>query len=181
MRIVAGEFRGRRLTGPPSTSVRPTADRTREALFSILGDVTGLRVLDLFGGTGALALEALSRGAERAVIVERDRRTLAVARKNCEELLGEGGTRVELVRGEALRELAAARHGKFDLVFVDPPYADAAGLATELNGLLPQALEQGARVVVETDRRNDMTLAPPLSLVSEHRYGDTLLRIYESR
>jgi 16S rRNA (guanine966-N2)-methyltransferase len=115
VRVVAGELGGRRLASPRGHSVRPTADRVREALFSILGNVAGARVLDLFAGTGALAIEALSRGASSAALVDTDLRT---ARRNVDGLgLGE---RCELVRSDALRHLRRDE-GEYDLVFCDPP------------------------------------------------------------
>jgi 16S rRNA (guanine966-N2)-methyltransferase len=118
VRIVGGELRGRRLAAPPrrSSAVRPTSDRAREAIFSILGDVAGARALDLFSGTGALALEALSRGAADAVLVDSDP---SLARRNALELGLEG--RCRIVRGDALRFLRAGDE-RFDLVFCDPPY-----------------------------------------------------------
>jgi 16S rRNA (guanine966-N2)-methyltransferase len=117
MRVVAGEYRGRRLQAPRGTSVRPTSDRVREALFSILGDIEGLRVLDLFAGSGALAIEALSRGAASATLVENDRAALDAIRANLAPL---EGANAEIVRADALAWLGG-RRGPFDLVFADPP------------------------------------------------------------
>lgn len=177
MRIVGGEFRGRRLSGPKGEATRPTSDKVREALFSILGDVEGLRLLDLFSGTGAVALEALSRGAAGAVAVERDRKMLGVIGANAESVLGSGDHRLELRAGDAIRQLGAGQMGQFDLVFVDPPYRDAERLAPQLAELLPAVLAPGARVVTESDRRAPLDLSRSgLAQVSEHRYGDTLLR-----
>jgi 16S rRNA (guanine966-N2)-methyltransferase len=181
MRIVAGEFRGRRLLGPPGAGTRPTADRTREAVFSILGDVGGRHVLDLFAGTGALGLEALSRGARTAVFVERDRRMLAVARRNVESLLGERSDVARLCSGDALKYLAGAGGERFDLVFLDPPYARAAELAAGLAAALPAVLAPGAVIVTESDRREPLGLPEPgFALRSEHRYGDTLVRVFDA-
>lgn len=176
MRIVAGEFKGRRLEGPASSATRPTSDKVREALFSILGDIEGANVLDLFAGTGALALEAISRGAARAVLVERDHRMVGVAKRNIEATAG--GQRAELLRGDAIGHLAQ-QSAQFDLVMIDPPYAHAASLAPKLAAALPAVLAAGARVVVESDRRMPLELPDSaFNLGSEHRYGDTLLRIY---
>lgn len=181
MRIVAGEFKGRRLQGPRGAAARPTADKAREALFSILGDISGVRVLDLFAGTGALALEALSRGAASAVLVERDRRMAAIARQNAETVLGTAGDRLEIVRGDVLRFLARARDARFDLVLIDPPYADAARLAPKIRETLPAILASGAVVAVESDARSPLELAgQTINARSQHRYGDTLLSVFDS-
>lgn len=178
MRIVAGEFKGRRLAGPEGGPARPTSDKVREALFSILGDIEGAAVLDLFAGTGALAIEALSRGASEAVLVERNAKMAGIARRNIEQTATD--SRARLVKGDALKFLTADR-GRYDIVFLDPPYADAAAIAERLTEALPDRLAPGARVVAESDRRQPLDLAAgPLSLRSEHRYGDTLIRIFEA-
>jgi len=179
MRIVAGEFKGRRLEGPPGRGTRPTSDKVREALFSILGEIDGLQVLDLFAGTGALALEALSRGAAGAVLVERDRRVAAVAERNAAAALGEARDRARIVRADALK--FGGGEQRFDLVFIDPPYAEADQLGPRLAAMIPDLLAAGARVVTESDRRSPLELpGSALALESEHRYGDTLLRIFHA-
>src|SRR5438132_1215848 len=126
MRIVAGSARGRPLKGPKSAEViRPTADRVRETLFNVLGQwLEGQSVLDLYAGTGALALEALSRGAAKAVLVDRDREAQALIRANAESLGFEG--RVELLAMPVERAFAALAGRRFELVFADPPYAASA-------------------------------------------------------
>ena len=179
MRIVGGECKGRRLAGPAGTAARPTSDNVREALCSILGDISGQRVLDLYAGTGAVGLEAISRGAAEAVLVERDRRMASVIDRNISETLGAEDDRAKLVRGDAIRYLAAAE--PFDLVFVDPPYAEAAELTSALTKALPSALAPGATVVTESDRREPLALGEPgFRLRSEHKYGDTLIRIFDA-
>jgi 16S rRNA (guanine966-N2)-methyltransferase len=121
MRIIAGEFRGRRLRPPPDRRVRPTADRVREAWFSIIGPaVPGARVVDFFAGSGALGLEALSRGAVHATFVELGTPSLAALRHNIAELGLEDRTAVR--RGDALRFAARLDVSAFDLAFADPPY-----------------------------------------------------------
>jgi 16S rRNA (guanine966-N2)-methyltransferase len=179
MRVIAGSLRGRRLTAPAGRrSTRPTSDRVREALFSTLGDIHGAIVLDLFAGTGALGIEALSRGAARALFVERDRAALRALRSNL-SALGLGPPRAEVRAGEALAALrtARARVETYDLLFVDPPYARAGELEGALARLLPAVLgEPDGRVVVESDRRAPLRLA--LDLLIERRYGDTLITIY---
>lgn len=178
MRVVAGTARGLRLDVPPGRDVRPTADRVREALFSSLGErVRGARVLDLFGGSGALAIEALSRGAGSAVIVELARRAAdAIAANLARTGLG-GGAR--LIRGDALRAVPAlAAEGlAFDLAFLDPPYkgdlAARALAAVAEHGLLAA----GGLAIVEHDRR--ARVDPPEGLVeaSVRMYGDTALTL----
>ncbi len=116
MRIVAGEHKGRRLVSPKGPRTRPTADRVREALFSMLGDVTGARVLDLYAGSGALGIEALSRGAASAVFVERDASAAAAIARNLEAL----GAPAADVRREDVQRYLDRAEGAFDLVFVRP-------------------------------------------------------------
>jgi 16S rRNA (guanine966-N2)-methyltransferase len=167
MRVVAGRYGGRTLKAPRSAGVRPTADRVREALFSILGPLDGLAVLDLFAGTGALGIEAISRGAASCVFVDVDTRPV---RANLEAL----GIEAEVRRGRALSALRPGDH--YDLVLLDPPYRDAARLGPELTEALPPVLNPSARVVSESDRRHPLALG--LALRDERRYGDTLIRIH---
>jgi 16S rRNA (guanine966-N2)-methyltransferase len=178
MRIVAGRLGGRRFQAPPGTDTRPTSDRVREALFSALGPLDGEAVLDLFAGSGGLSLEALSRGAAHAVLVERDARAAAVIRRNLDDLgLGDDEARVR--RRDALKALRDAREAAetYHLVFLDPPYRHAAGLGPELAQALLPILAPGARVIGESDRRTPLDL-PGLTTTFERRYGDTLLRIH---
>jgi len=177
MRIVAGRFGGRRLKAPPGRATRPTSDRVREAVFSTLGPLRGERVLDLFAGSGALGLEALSRGAGHADLVERDARAAAVARANA-QALGLAPQEARVLRMPVLRALEEARRRRdaYDLVLLDPPYRDAPRLGAELSDPLAAVLAPGARVVTESDRRAPLELALPV--VHERRYGDTLIRIH---
>jgi 16S rRNA (guanine966-N2)-methyltransferase len=126
MRIIAGTWRGRTIEAPPGQATRPTADRVRETLFSMLASRLGsfeeLRVADLFAGSGALGFEALSRGAASATFVESDSKAAAIIRRNAERL----GASVQVLGGSAL---ALPRSAPFDLIFADPPYADGAGSA----------------------------------------------------
>ena len=178
MRVVAGRLRGRRLQAVPGSATRPTSDRVREALFSILGErVAGARVLDLFAGTGALAIEALSRGARSAVLVEQATQAVAVIRANLDALDLGGVAAVRRTRAETF--LRGQRDGPFDLVFLDPPYAIPVGL---LAGLLARlaggALAEGAVVVVEAAARSEPPPWPPrLRPAAPRRYGDTALHL----
>jgi 16S rRNA (guanine966-N2)-methyltransferase len=175
VRVIAGAYKGRRLQTPPGLDVRPTSDRVREALFSILGDrVDGSRVLDLFAGSGALAIEALSRGADSAVLVESDRRAVAAIRANL-DAIGDAGARVEPV--DALAWLRRAR-GEYDLVFLDPPYSSARDLGGRLSQALPAVLSKDAHIVSESDKRDPLILDFPLE--DERTYGHTRVAIHRA-
>jgi 16S rRNA (guanine966-N2)-methyltransferase len=179
VRVVAGRLGGRRLRAPRGRDTRPTSDRVREALFSMLGPLDGARVLDLFAGSGALAIEALSRGAATATLVERDARAVAVIRANL-EALAIGSDEARVVHGPAAAALgdASRRGDTYDLVLLDPPYRDATVLGRELSQALPAVLAPNARVVAESDRRAPLELDLPV--IRERRYGDTLIRIHAS-
>jgi 16S rRNA (guanine966-N2)-methyltransferase len=172
---VADGWGGPRLRPPPGAATRPTSDRVREALFSILGDrVAGARVLDLFAGSGALGIEALSRGAAAATFVDSAPAAIRVVKANLEAV----GADAEVQRADARRFLgsASAAARQYDLVFLDPPYRLAASLGDALSAALPAVLAPGAVVVAESDRRTPLGLAVPI--LDERRYGDTLIRIY---
>jgi 16S rRNA (guanine966-N2)-methyltransferase len=177
MRVIAGSLGGRRFDAPAGRVTRPTSERVREALFSILGSVEGAVALDLFAGTGALGIEALSRGAERAVFVERDEPAVRVLKGNL-TMLGIGPGEAEVRRAEAFAALRSARARKetYDLVFIDPPYRHAPGWGSELSTVLASLVAPAARVVVESDRRAPVDLQ--VGLLSERRYGDTTIRIH---
>ena len=185
MRVIAGTAKGRRLIAPRGRDVRPTSDRVREALFASLGErVAGARVLDLFAGTGALGIEALSRGAAEAVLVERDPRAAAAVAEN----LRRSGLadRARLLRQDAARFCRDPRgfsrdaDGQFDIVLVDPPYAEPTAAVHRLLADLMAAggLAPGAVCVVERDRHDPDPDAPPpagLALTRTASYGDTVL------
>ena len=179
LRITGGRLAGRRLS-VPRADVRPSADRVRESLFARLGSLAGKHVLDLFAGSGALGFEALSRGAERVLFVDRSPAVLATLRANAEAL----GVRdaVTLRRGEAravLRRLAGSP--PFDLVFLDPPYASGA-LAGALRALVEaDLLAPDALVVAESDRRHPPEPAAGLAAIDERRYGDTMITWFVPR
>jgi 16S rRNA (guanine966-N2)-methyltransferase len=174
MRVIAGRYRGRTLKAPPGSSTRPTSDRVREALFSILGArAVDARVLDLFAGSGALGIEALSRGASEATFVDDAVPAVQAIRANLKTLRAWGDVR----KADALKFLAA-EPGSYDLVFLDPPYREAERLAGKLSEALPGVLAEEALVVAESDRRAPLALQLPLR--DERRYGDTLLRLYEA-
>ena len=176
MRVITGSARGRRLKELEGMETRPTTDRVKEGLFSALQfDIEGRRVLDLFAGTGQLGIEALSRGAECAVFVERRRDALQVIRENLEAC---GMTeKARVVNGDAMSYLKSGE--KFDLIFLDPPYA---------SGLLEQALEEIVRFdicrrhgIIVAESAADKTLPPlagPYALYREYRYGKIKLTVY---
>jgi 16S rRNA (guanine966-N2)-methyltransferase len=143
----------------------------REAVFSMLGDVAGARVLDLYAGSGALGIEALSRGADSAVFVERDPRAVAAIERNLEPL----GVDATVAPTDALRWLARAE-GRYDLVFCDPPYDVASRLAGPLGEHLPALTAHDARIVTESNKRNPLEL--PFPLLTERSYGDTRIAIH---
>lgn len=146
----------------------------------MLGELAGGRVLDLFAGSGALGIEALSRGAERAVFVERDPAALRALRANLGSL-ELPAQRAEVRGTDALAALQSARRRQetYDLLFIDPPYSRARELGPELSAALPPVLGPAARVIVESDRREPLDLALPLE--RERRYGDTTIRIHQHR
>jgi 16S rRNA (guanine966-N2)-methyltransferase len=177
VRIVGGSLGGRVLRAPRGAATRPTSEKVREALFQILGSMEGVRVLDLFAGSGALGIEALSRGAAHATFVDSGKQAREAVKANLDEL----GIRdrAEIIAADAVAFVARPVEQPWRLVFVDPPYASE--LATRTVLALPRAsLDDGAVIVIEHDRRN----APPEALGSllrtdQRRYGDTLLSFYE--
>lgn len=188
MRLTGGSDRGRRLKAPRGLGTRPTAAKIREAIFNILGPPPDGAVLDLFAGTGSLGLEALSRGAPRAVFVERDRHALAVLRQNIKELGVEARTQVMATDVRTgIRRLAAAAaepgarsDARFAWVFMDPPYAtEAADVLGEIAD--KELLAVCSVVIVEHDRRHRP--APSIGglfLTDRREYGDTELSFFRS-
>jgi 16S rRNA (guanine966-N2)-methyltransferase len=173
--VIGGRLGGRTLSAPRGHATRPTPERVREALFSILAPVDGAHVLDLFAGSGALGIEALSRGAGAATFVDSSAAAIAAVRRNLREL----GIEAEVRRQSASAFLGGARGDarQYDLVFLDPPYRHATTLGREFSRALAPVLAPGARVVAESDRRAPLELEG-LQRLDERRYGDTLIRIY---
>ena len=176
LRIIGGEHRGRRIAVPAGVGVRPTADRVREALFSILGSrVPGARVLDAYAGSGALGFEALSRGALAATLVEADRRGLQTLRASATDLALEA--RVRLVHGRVLDLLRrGALVGPFELIFADPPYEAGEGeafLALALGRLAP-----GGRIVLEREKARETSCSAGLEHTRTACYGRCCLDFY---
>jgi len=177
VRIVAGERRGMTLVAPRGRDVRPTSDRVRQALFSMLGDVSGATVLDAFAGTGALGLEALSRGAGHVVMWERSPPALRAIERNVERL--GYGDRVELVPGDAVRRLAAEhrRERLFDLILLDPPYTILAALQRPFAQHLAAILAPGGTVALEGPAGQPGPELP-LAVDRSREYGRTRLTLF---
>ncbi|HEX9051044.1 MAG TPA: 16S rRNA (guanine(966)-N(2))-methyltransferase RsmD [Anaeromyxobacter sp.] len=175
-RIIAGTARGRRLVAPKGQGTRPTSDKVRGAVMNVLGQLfDGGAVLDLYAGTGALALEALSRGCARAVCVEADRAAAEIVRRNAEAC--GFADRVEVRRGRALDELARLPREAFALVFLDPPYGEGPEAAL---AVVEPVLARGGRAIAEHDaRRPPAERYGALALVDRRAYGDTGISIYE--
>lgn len=189
MRIIAGEYRGRRLEAPKGQGTRPTTDRVRESLMSAIHSARGgfedARVLDAFAGSGALACEALSRGAASAVICERDRDAAATIERNL-RTLGLSRETARLVRGDVMRRPPAAPGAPFDLVFLDPPYATAPSDVFALIGRLDDtgSLAPDAIVSYEHDAADDaaveaLAAEAGWAVASHRRFGDTAIDLLE--
>jgi 16S rRNA (guanine966-N2)-methyltransferase len=175
VRIVAGTHRGAKIFAPKGLDTRPTSDRVREAAFNLIGPVDGAAVLDLYAGSGAMGLEALSRGAERAVFVESDRDACRTITRNLEKLRVQGA---EVACRDVLRFLAAERR-RFDLILVDPPYDVVESVAVRLARYLPAVLAQNGLVVLESSSRAEPEL-PPLALRTSRRYGAARVTLFEA-
>jgi 16S rRNA (guanine966-N2)-methyltransferase len=176
VRIIAGSRKGHTIQAPRGRDTRPTSDRVRENVFNLVGPVDGAAVLDLFAGSGAMGLEALSRGADRAVLVERDGEALRTIERNLDKLR----LRATVLRRDALTALAAeaAAGRKYDLVLVDPPYDVYLSLQPQLARYLPAVLAQDGLVVVETDARVEPEL--PLTQRTSRKYGQARVTLYEA-
>ncbi len=179
MRIIAGRYRGLTLKAVSGMATRPTQDRVREALFSILGDfVDGARVLDLFAGTGALGLEAMSRGAEHATFVEMSKNALTVLTANIAITRCQHTTVLPIPVDRAIRKLAADK-AQFDLIFLDPPYGRNLAHTTVAALVASGILDPQARIVAEHETRGEMP--PELAnwfRTDSRKYGDSSLSIY---
>src|SRR5262245_29376047 len=152
MRVIAGSHRGRRLSGPRGISLRPTSDKVREALFSILGTrVPGSRFLDLYAGTGAVGIEALSRGARIVTFVESDPKAVQVARKNLTACGMLDDAEMRVVPTQTFLRQPQSWHGPYDVLFADPPYADEAAVGLVLESWHLNLLADGAIMVIEQD------------------------------
>ena len=184
MRIVAGRFKGASLEAPKGLSTRPTSDRVRQALFNVLEhgparfEFEGARVLDLFAGTGALALEALSRGARYAVLIEEDAAARAAIRRNVEALSLTGVTKIW--RRDATRLGEAGTLQPFDLVFCDPPYGESLGERALAAAAAGGWVAKGAVAVLEERADSEIAWPAPFEEIDRRRYGDTVIALAQA-
>lgn len=174
MRIIAGELGGRFFAGPDSTTTHPMAERVRGALFNALGDITGMTVLDAFGGSGALAFEALSRGAESAIIIERDKRAQRIIAENIQTLGLDG--RAKLIRTGASSWSETSPDAQFDLVLCDPPYHDMQ-LST-VSKIITHVKPNGLMVLSYPGRESAPTVNGVVVVDKSKSYGDAALAYY---
>lgn len=172
MRIIAGTHRGHRIAAPKGSDTRPTSDRVRENAFNLIGPVDDAEVLDLFAGSGALGLEALSRGAARATFVEHDRDACRVINANLDKL----GLHATVLQTDVLRALAQER-GRYDLVLCDPPYDYD---RTRLAPLLARLLTDDGVLVWETSGREEPPEVPGLTQRTTRTYGSARLTLFET-
>ncbi len=175
MRIIGGTHRGRRIAAPKGAHTRPSGDRVREALFNLVGPVGGASVLDLYAGSGALGLEALSRGARRCTFVETDGAACRAIRANLESLGLTGGLVLQRDAAVVLRDERAAGR-RHELLLLDPPYERWAELEPRLGEPLAAVVADRGVVVVETGARVEPSL--PLDLVTTRRYGSARLTVF---
>jgi 16S rRNA (guanine966-N2)-methyltransferase len=175
MRIIAGSRKGARLFAPKGRDTRPTGDRVREAVFNLVGPVDGMEVLDLYAGSGAMGLEALSRGAAHATFVESDHEAAQTIVQNAEKLRLDN---VTVLREDAARRLGsdAASGRRYDLVLIDPPYRMLPGVLPMLAANLPAVLAPDGLVVVESDSREEPDL--PLAKRTSRRYGSARVTVF---
>ena len=184
MRIIGGEARGRRLFAPEGMDTRPTADRTRESLFNILNArLYGAHVLDLFGGTGALALEALSRGAAFAAIADVSPAAIRAIERNAEAVLkGEKASRARILRADYRQALRALSGQRFELVFLDPPYRMAEAYGESLRMLAAGSmLSEDAVVVMERQKDVELSLPDGFEIFDSRAYRDTVIDFVRAR
>ena len=178
MRIVAGSRKGHTIYAPKGLETRPTSDRAREAAFNLIGPVDGVRALDLYAGSGAMGLEALSRGAAQAVFVESDRDACRTIERNLDKLRLTGAA---VICDDVTRALAAeaAAGRRYELVLVDPPYSLFSEVEPVLSRYLPAVLAEDGIVVVETSEREEPEI--PLPKRTSRRYGSARLTVFESQ
>ena len=177
MRVIAGSRKGHKLAAPRGLDTRPTSDRVRENIFNLVGPVDDARVLDLFAGSGALGIEALSRGAASVVFVEHDADAVRTIERNLDHVRLTGA---RIVRGDALWAIAqeATAGAKYDLVLVDPPYGMLTEIQPRLVRHLPPLLAEDGLLVVETDARTEPEL--PLPVRTSRKYGQTRVTLFEA-
>ncbi|HKC76887.1 MAG TPA: 16S rRNA (guanine(966)-N(2))-methyltransferase RsmD [Gaiellaceae bacterium] len=177
MRVIAGSRKGHKLVAPRGLDTRPTSDRVRENVFNLVGPVDDAKVLDLFAGSGALGIEALSRGAGSVVFVERDPEAVRSIEQNLDRLRLTGA---RIVRGDVLQTIAqeAIAGAKYDLVLVDPPYEMLNEIQPRLARHVPSLLAADGVLVLESDSRSEPEL--PLTVRTSRKYGQTRVTLFEA-
>lgn len=180
MRVIAGSHRGRRLSGPQGTTLRPTSDKVREALFSILGTrVSGGRFLDLYAGTGAVGIEALSRGAAAVTFVESDPMAMQLLQKNLRTCQLLNHAQIRVGRASAFLERHDWWDGPYDILFADPPYAALDEIDILIHACRPGLLSEHAVVIIEQDSHTELPASiDHATLMRRYQYGDTALYLY---
>ena len=180
MRVISGSQRGRRLSGPEGTALRPTSDRVRGALFSILGrQVSGSRFLDLYAGSGAVGIEALSRGASTVTFVESDPKAVQLLQKNLRTCQLLDRAQVRVGQTAAFLDRKDWWGGPYDILFADPPYAALNELDVLIHAWRPGLLSEHAAVIIEQDSRTELPASiDHAALVRRYVYGDTALYLY---
>ncbi len=181
MRVIAGDLKGKKLFSVKGLSLRPTSDRVKEAIFDILQDkVVGKRVLDLFAGTGALGIEALSRGAEKAIFVEHNPHVLAALRRNIAECRLEKKT--EILACDVFKgiKILASRGEVYDLIFIDPPYGRGLVKETLKNLSQTSLVASDGLIIAEHSSKEDLLIPLPWELVAHRHYGGTELSFWQS-
>jgi 16S rRNA (guanine(966)-N(2))-methyltransferase RsmD len=180
MRVIAGSHRGRRLSGPEGTALRPTSDKVRQAIFSILGaQVFGGRFLDLYAGTGAVGIEALSRGATSVTFVESDPTAVQLLQKNLRACRLLDRVQIRIEETAAFLDQKDRWDGPYDVLFADPPYAALDEFEVITHAWRPGLLSERAVVMIEQDTRTELpTSIEHASLVRRYVYGDTALYLY---
>ena len=179
MRVISGTARGLKLVSPAGLDTRPTLDRVKEALFSILApELRGAAVLDLFAGSGALSFEAISRGAARAVLLDKDKRSVEIIRKNAESLGFEAQCEI---RNEDCFIYAERTGEKFDIIFLDPPYNKGI-IEPVLDKIAKkELLADGGIIVLESDGTDFSGERDGLAILKQRRYGRTYITVYEKQ
>ncbi|TKB72071.1 MAG: 16S rRNA (guanine(966)-N(2))-methyltransferase RsmD [Nitrospira sp.] len=180
MRVIAGSHRGRRLSGPEGTALRPTSDKVRQALFSILGtQVSGGRFLDLYAGSGAVGIEALSRGASAVTFVESDSKAVQLLQNNLRSCQLLDRALVRVGQASVFLERKDWWSGPYDVLFADPPYRDLDELEVLIHAWRPGLLSERAIVIIEQDSRTELPASiDHAALVRRYVYGDTTLNLY---
>jgi 16S rRNA (guanine(966)-N(2))-methyltransferase RsmD len=180
MRVIAGSHRGRKLSGPKGTALRPTSDKVREAIFSILGaQVPGGRFLDLYAGTGAVGIEALSRGAAVVTFVESDPTAVQLLQKNLQTCQLVNHAQIHVGRTSAFLDRKDRWDGPYDVLFADPPYAALDEIDILIHAWKPGLLSEHAAVMIEQDSRAALPASiDHATLIRRYQYGDTALYLY---